>query len=191
VFVVLDAEQADRQLRAGRLACPVCGQRLRPWAWARPRPVRLREGGVVWLRPRRARCHGCTGTHVLLPAAALPRCGDAAEVVGAALTAAAAGHGHRRIAADLHRPASTIRRWLRRARRRAEWLRGRGVDHAAALDPDLLAKLHPRATALGDALAALAAAVHAVRRRLGSAVPAWPLIVVLTGGRLLTPLRGS
>jgi hypothetical protein len=108
------------------------------------------------------------------------------------LHAAAAGRGHRRIAADLNRPASTIRRWLRRARRRAEWLRLRGVDHAAALDPDLLAGLHPRPTALGDALGALAAAVHGTRRRLDRpTVPAWPLIVVLTGGRLLAPLRGS
>src|SRR6266568_1123202 len=50
VFVALDAEQADRQLRAGRLGCPGCGARLRPWAWARPRPVRLLRGGVAWLR---------------------------------------------------------------------------------------------------------------------------------------------
>jgi hypothetical protein len=100
--------------------------------------------------------------------------------------------GHRRIAAELNRPASTIRRWLRRARRRAEWLRVRGWDHAAALDPDLLAGLKPRPTALGDAPAALAAAVHAARRRLGrTTVPAWPLIVVLTGGRLLAPPRRS
>jgi hypothetical protein len=45
---------------------------------------------------------------------------------------------------------------------------------------------------LDDALAALAAAVHAIRRRLGPTTsPAWPLIGALTGGRLLTPLPGS
>jgi len=34
--------------------------------------------------------------------------------------------------------------------------------------------------------------VHAVRGRLGLiTIPAWPLIGVLAGRRLLTPLRGS
>jgi hypothetical protein len=65
MFVVLDAEQADRQLWADRLGCLACGHRLRPWGWARARPVRLLGGDVAWLRPRRARCGGCGSTQVL------------------------------------------------------------------------------------------------------------------------------
>ena len=129
---------------------------------------------------------------MLLPSWVLPRCGEAADVVGAALAAAAAGHGYRRVAAELDRPPTTVRRWLRRARRRAQWLRAQGVEHTAALDRDLLADLQPQRTALADALQALAAAVHAARPRLGRiSLPVWPLIVVLTGGRLIAPLRGS
>jgi hypothetical protein len=128
---------------------------------------------------------------VLLPSWVLPR-GDAAEVVGAALVAAAAGRGCRRVAAELDRPSATARRWLRRAPPPRQWLRVRGVEHTAALDRDLLADLRPQCTALADALQTLAAAVHATRRRLGPAsLAVWPLIVVLTGGRLIAPLRGS
>jgi len=52
---------------------------------------------------------------VLLPASCLPRLGDDAEVVGAVLVAKASGRGSRTIAAELHRPVSTVRRWPRRA----------------------------------------------------------------------------
>jgi hypothetical protein len=50
----------------------------------------------------------------------------------------------------------------------------------------------PVSVALGDALDAVAVAVHAVRCRLARpAVPSWPVIGVLTGGRLVTLPRGS
>ena len=78
--------------------------------WARRRGVR----GVGSLRPRRARCPGCLVTHVLLPVTVLLRRADAVEVIGAALTARAAGLGHRRIAVWLGVPAGTVRGWLRR-----------------------------------------------------------------------------
>ena len=48
------------------------------------------------------------GHRWLLPASCLPRWADATEVVGAALLAKALGHGYRRIAVDLRRPASTV-----------------------------------------------------------------------------------
>jgi hypothetical protein len=50
VIVTLDADHAERQLRAGELACPVCGGRLRPWGWAGTRPVRRLTRDLVWLR---------------------------------------------------------------------------------------------------------------------------------------------
>ena len=75
------------------------------------------------LVPRRSRCRECGGTHVLLPAWCLLRRADAGEVIGAALEAAAAGDGHRKIAGRLGRPASTVRGWLRAFARRAEQVR--------------------------------------------------------------------
>jgi hypothetical protein len=48
---------------------------------------------------------------------------------------------------------------MRRARLHAEWLRLRRRGPHRRARPDLLARLHPRPTALDDALAALAAAV--------------------------------
>lgn len=172
----------------GVLACPHCAGALRPWAWARPRRIRQLDGSTRTVRPRRARCAACRRTTVLLPAWCLPRRADATAVVGAALGAKATGHGYRRIAADLARPASTVRRWLRAARgEHAERLRRQGVAHAARLDPSVLADLSPQPRPLGDALCALAAAVSAAHRHLGEPVDGWTLIGILTGGRLLAP----
>jgi hypothetical protein len=64
---------------------------------------------------------------VFLPDWCLPRRRDSAETVGRALLKAAKGSGHRTIGAELGRPESTVRNWLRRAGRRAEWLRTAGV----------------------------------------------------------------
>ncbi|HEX9339517.1 MAG TPA: hypothetical protein VF892_26675 [Pseudonocardiaceae bacterium] len=71
--------------------------------------------------------------------------------------------------------------------RHADWLRARGVEHASRLDPAVLADLPAQPTALGDALSALAAAVHACRRRLHSRAPAWTLVTIFARGRLLAP----
>ena len=95
VTVEADQVRVESRLTAGQLECPDCPGVLAPWGFARPRGVR----GVGSLRPRRARCLGCLVTHVLLPVTVLLRRADAAEVIGAALLARAAGHGHRRIAA--------------------------------------------------------------------------------------------
>ena len=99
-----DRDEVERQLAGGELACPSCGGVLGGWGDARLRRVRAAEGpddtGVV-LVPRRSRCRGCKATHVLLPAWCLLRRADAAAVIGAALVAAAAGDGHRKIAGVL------------------------------------------------------------------------------------------
>ncbi|MGH3888306.1 MAG: hypothetical protein ACRDSZ_17360 [Pseudonocardiaceae bacterium] len=120
------------------------------------------SGVPVRLKPRRVRCTGCRTTHVLLPAWCLPRRGDAAEVIGAALVAKAAGHGFRAIATQFGRPAATVRAWLRRARsEHAHWLYRQGITQAARLDPEVPQHTEPAGTVLGDALTALAAAVAA------------------------------
>jgi uncharacterized protein DUF6431 len=189
VIVVADADQLDADLAQGRLRCPHCGGRLRRWAHASARRIRLLDGSTRLLRPRRGRCAACGGTQVQLPGSCLPRRADAAEVIGAALVASAAGRGWRHIAAELGRPGSTVRAWLRRARGgHVDWLRRQGVEHAALLDPDVLNHTAPAHTELGEALTALAAAVVAWRRRFAGPVDAWTLIGVFTGGRLLTPV---
>ena len=180
MIVVLEEAQARRELAAGRLPCPGCRGRLRPWGHARARPVRHRDGRRSWVRPRRACCAGCGATHVLLAAAVLPRRADRVEVVGAALLAAADGLGHRPIAAALGVPPDTVRGWLRRARERAGWLRALAMRRAFEADPVL-----GPVEALGLAVAALA-------RRLGVlAASPWQVIAALTGGRLLAPLRSG
>jgi hypothetical protein len=50
-----------------------------------------------------------------LTPSSLPSRRNSVEAVGAALLMAAEGNGHRTIASDLDRPASTVRNWLRRA----------------------------------------------------------------------------
>lgn len=186
MLLIVDADRLDADLAGGRLACS-CGGRLACWGYATRRRIRLLAETTVRLRPRRARCVRCRATHVLLPAWCLPRRGDAAEAIGAALVAKAAGHGHRVIAARLGRPAATVRGWLRRAGdRHARWLYEQAVTHAASLDADVLNQVEPAGSVLGDALSALAAAVVAWRRHAQRALPAWTLVVMFTSGRLLT-----
>src|SRR5438552_10681613 len=114
VTVGVVAGVVERRLAAGRLRCPACSGRLAGWGHARERVIRG-LGGIGWrLRPRRSRCCGCGVTHVLLPVSCLLRRADMAAVIWAGLTASAAGMGHRKIGAELGRPASTVRGWLTR-----------------------------------------------------------------------------
>ena len=89
-----NAVEVEGRLAGGELECPGCGGVLARWGWARTRVLRGGRG-LVRLRPRRAGCGGCGGTHVLLPVFALLRRVDLAEVIGAALAAKAAGAGAR------------------------------------------------------------------------------------------------
>jgi hypothetical protein len=184
-----DAGRVERLLSEGRLACPVCGGQLRGWGHARPRVIRG-EGGIGWrLVPRRARCAGCRGTHVLLPVSVLARRADAVWVIGAALAAAAAGRGHRPVAERLGRPAATVRGWLRRFASRAEVLRAGFTGLACALDPDPVLP-GPAGSPAGDAVAAIAAAAAAAARRWGRdalVLSAWELAAAVSSGRLLAP----
>ena len=150
-MVGTEPDVVERGLREGRLACPTCRGVLRPWGHARPRVLRFRAE-LLRLRPRRSRCRSCAGTHVLLAESMLLRRADAVEVGGAALTEAAAGAGHRRVAVGLARAAGTVRGWLRRFAGRAQAVRAWFTALAAALDPELGA-LAPAGSVLADAVA--------------------------------------
>jgi hypothetical protein len=67
------------------------------------------------------------------------------------------------------------------------WLRHRGVERAAALDPHILGEEPPTGNPLGEALTALSAAAIAYRRRFVRHADTWALVGVFTTGRLLTP----
>jgi len=124
---------------------------------------------------------------VLLPAWCLARRADAAEVIGRALEAKAAGSGHRVIAGLLGRPASTVRGWLRALARGAGRVRERFTALAAVLvtDPPLPA---PAGSPLADAVAAVAAAAAAAAGVPGvGEVARWQLAAAVTCGLLLAP----
>lgn len=142
LMVENDAAGVDRDLSAGRVACPACEGVLRPWGWARRRLLRRRDGSA-WLRPRRGRCRPCGGMHVLLPVDTLVRRRDEVAVIGAALLAWLGGAGHRRIAVSLGLPADTVRGWLRRFAVRAEDVRAHFWQLAHRLDASLGA-IEPR-----------------------------------------------
>lgn len=180
----------ERRLAAGDLCCPGCGGLLARWGFAVARVVRGLGAAVVRLRPRRARCRGCGGTHVLLPAVALPRRADLAEVIGVALAAKASGAGHRSIAGWLSRPAETVRGWLRRFAVRAPGWRAvfTGVLVQAGIDPVLPA---PAGSGFADAVAVIVAAASESAARwpvLGPVSP-WVFASAVTGGALLAPPR--
>jgi hypothetical protein len=126
---------------------------------------------------------------VLLPVVVLARRADSADVIGTALLERASGWGYRRIAAHLVRAVSTVRGWLCRWAGNAAPLRVAftGLLHELDDDPRPVASA---GSPSADALAALGAAVAAVRRCWGTAVvvvSAWQVASALTHGRLLWP----
>ena len=184
-----DRGAVERQLAEGELECPSCGGVLSGWGHARPRPVRMLARPDEALVPRRSRCRqGCGGTHVLLPAQFLSRRADAGAVIGAALEAAAAGAGHRKVAAGLGRPASTVRGWLRRFAGRAEQVRVFFTVLLARTGPD---PVMPAGAAgpVAAAVSAVAGAAAAVAQRWPAvgAVPVWAAASAASGGLLLAP----
>jgi len=185
--VGVDRSAVETALCGGGLGCPVvgCGGRLAPWGWARARGVRG-EGDRVRLRPRRSVCVGCRRTQVLLPASVLLRRADAVTVIGAALLAKAGGWGHRRVAARLGRPASTVRGWLRRITAVAD----RVLAVLAAVAAELGAEFVPPAPTTEPVAAVVelvGALARAAARQLGGSCSPWRLAAVVSGGRLLGP----
>ena len=140
------------------------------------------------LCPRRSRCTGCGATHVLLPVTALLRRADTAAVIVSALAAKAQrGWGFRRIAAELARPAETVRGWLRRFAERAEAVRSKFTVWLAAVDADPVMPDAAGAVFV-DAVTAIAALASAIGRRfLLPRVSLAEAAVAVSGGRLLAP----
>lgn len=133
----------------------------------------------------------CLVTHVLLPVTVLSRRAYSGEVIGAALSARAAGSGHRTIAQALEVPSATVRGWLRTMGSRLEAARVHLLQVAGRAGVDLSVP-----TALGspwrDLLAALGAATAAVTGRFGPVgmlgpVTAWQVAAACSGGLLLAP----
>jgi hypothetical protein len=191
VTVEVDAGDVERRLGEGRLVCPGCGARLRPWGHARPRTVRELDG-VLAVHPRRARCSGCGVTHVLLPVSCLLRRADTVEVIGAALVARADGAGHRTIAARLGRAPETVRGWLRRLGGRLEAICSFFTVLLVRVEVDPVVP-EAGASAWADALRAIWAAWNATRSRwrgLGAGVglvTPWRSVCAATSGRVLSP----
>jgi len=182
LIVGIDAAAVEMDLIGGHLGCPACGSVLRPWGHGVEREVRL-LGGSERRRLRRSICRACGATHVLVPEDMLVRRRDSVEVGGAALTAKAAGAGHRRIAGDLGRPASTVRGWLRRFAVMAVALREHFTRWAHALDPGH-DRRSPGGSDLFDAVEAVGVLGVVAVRRFGPRPP-WLLASVVTGGCLL------
>src|SRR5436190_3988444 len=122
LIVCAEVALVEAELVAGGLSCPSCREVLGPWGHARERVLGC-WGRDRLLRPRRARCRGCLGTHVLLPEVAFSRRQDEVSVIGSAIVAKVAGEGFRRIAAWLGACPETVRGWLRRFGERAERIR--------------------------------------------------------------------
>ena len=182
-IVETDNSEVERALVAGELGCPDCGGRLRPWGSARWRVVRW-SGGDERRRPRRSRCVGCAVTHVLIGTDTLLRRRDLVEVIGAAVVAKAIGAGHRRAAAMVGVPPSTVRGWLRRFARSAESIRAWFAVLAHGLDP-MLAPLVPTGSLFGDAVEAVAVAARAASLRLVPVEP-WSFASAASDGQLLS-----
>ena len=176
------AGAVEAELVGGFLGCPSCRAVLGPWGYARERVLRCRRGDRL-LRPRRARCRGCAGTHVLLPDLAFSRRQDEVSVIGEAIEAKVGGEGFRRIATRLGAYPETVRGWLRRFAERAEQIRAHFTRCAVALDPELGAML-PAGSEVADALEAIAVAARAWVLRFGPAEP-WQIASWLSGGGLL------
>ena len=188
MLLFADPSSINTELLAGTLDCPRtdCLGMLGPWGWARTRRIRVTPQRHVSHRPRRGRCRACHRTQVLASWATYPRRSDTVETVGAALTAAASGLGHRRVAERVGLPATTVRDWIRRARINAEEIRVIATIRVHALDP-LAHPLAPTGTALGDMVDAVGRMLAAWSVRIGPPASPWQLAAAITGGRLLAP----
>ncbi len=182
-MVKADSDLVERELTAGLLRCPACGDRLARWAYGRYRTVRS-VGGDRRVRPRRARCVTCKKSQVLLPDGLLVRRRDEVLVIGSALLAHAIGEGHQLIARRLEVPASTVRGWLRRFRARAIEIAGFFSRWALVLSPGADPP-GPSGSPVADAVEAIGVAARAAVLRFGPS-PVWSMAGRLTGGGLLS-----
>jgi Domain of unknown function (DUF6431) len=179
------ATGAGPQLPAGA-RCPACGGELRGCWAGYERALRLERLRLVRLRVCRSICRGCGRTHALLPSFVVPCRLDAAPVIAAGLALAAAGRGHRQVAAALSLSATTVRGWLRRLRAAAGLLAARLWRFAQELGA-LAPRPPPGERPLAGLLRAAAAAHGAAAARLrGEGLPdRFGLCLCLAGEGLL------
>jgi hypothetical protein len=125
---------------------------------------------------------------VLLPAQFLSRRADAGAVIGAALEAAAAGAGFRKVAQMLGRAASTVRGWLRRFAGRSGQVREFFTVLLVRTSPDPVMPAGAVST-VAAAVSAVAGAAAAVAQRWPAVgqVPVWTAASAASGGLLLAP----
>lgn len=123
---------------------------------------------------------------MLLPASVLLRRADAVTVIGLALLAKAGGAGHRRAAAGLGLPASTVRGWLRRITAVADRVLAVLAVAAAGLGVEFVPPAS-RPEPVGAVVELVGALARAAALRLGGSCSPWRLAAVLSGGRLLAP----
>jgi len=178
--MIVEVEVVETDLAAGRLRCPGCDGPLARWGFARERQVRTLQGRRS-IRPRRACCGRCETTHVLLPAWAVPRRRDDAEVIGSALLDHARGLGHRRIAARLGRPPGTVRGWLRTFANRADRISASARRWTGVIDARELDRTARHRSSTADAVDALGLLARACRLQLRMTASPWELAVLFTG----------
>lgn len=152
-------------------------------------------------RPGRRHGHGAPAAgplprlrrHPHPAAAALQaRRADTTEVIGQALIHKAHGAGFRRISEEMDRPASTVRRWLRRVPdEHVHRLSRRGADRLVLVAAEVFSAIRYAGNLLLYALCLLSAAAVEERRRFGFPDPPWDLIGIYTQGRLLSPPRSG
>ena len=86
----------------------------------------------------------CGVSQVLLLGSVLPRRADTTAVIGTALLTSTRGAGYRRIAKDIGRPLSTVRRWLRAVQgTHTDWLHAQGVTWIHRVDREVFATITP------------------------------------------------
>jgi hypothetical protein len=184
--VGVDAAEVERRLAAGGLACP--GVRGGAgWVGTYPGAGDPRRGGPVAgvsaagevSRVRDDACAAAAGG-----AAAADGHG---RVVGAAITARAAGLGAQPVAGLLDRPLGTVREWLRRFAGRVEAVRRWFTALLCAVAPDPVPP-EPAGSLWADAVAAMRSAAVAVAARFAvTGVTVWQVIGVASSGWLLAP----
>lgn len=189
MLLIHDVAATTARLDAGTLVCPdpACGGQLGPWGRARPRRLRLGAGRSETHTPRRVRCRECRVTHVLVSTRSFPRRPDTVETVGAALLAAVGGAGHRRVAEQVDRPATTVRGWLRRARANSDAVRSDATVATYRLD-SMASRIDPTGSPLGDMLEAVGRATSAWILRFGPVPSPWQTAVAITGAGILAPV---
>jgi len=152
-----------------------------------PAPRGRRPQGTTTVRLDRARGRSCQATHVVLPAGLVAGRSYPLAVIGAALVAAGAGAGSGAVAAQLGVPAGTGPGCAAPAAT-PRTSTGSACRPWSPSNPTCCPPPHapPR---WATPLDALAAAALATIRRFTPDQPArlWPVINVLTGGRLLAP----